>query len=152
VEFTYADGRRNQLAHWEERGLLKGGPAPAAAPRWSLESGASPADRARAYLDVQCAHCHSPRGPAASSGLYLGYEEAAPQRLGVCKTPVAAGRGSGGLLYDIVPGRPEESILFYRMISREPDVMMPELGRSLRDDAGLELIRGFIASLPGSCS
>jgi hypothetical protein len=38
------------------------------------------------------------------------------------------------------------------MASREPDVMMPELGRSLRDDAGLELVREFIASLPGPCS
>jgi hypothetical protein len=31
-------------------------------------------------------------------------------------------------------------------------VMMPELGRSLRDDEGLELVRRFITSLPGSCS
>lgn len=152
VDFDYADGRRNQLVRWEERGLLEDGAPPAAAPRWNLGPSASVADRARAYLDVQCAHCHSRGGPAASSGLYLDYAEAAPERLGVCKTPVAAGRGSGGLRYDIVPGRPEESILFHRMASREPDVMMPELGRSLRDDASLELVRSFIASLPGSCS
>jgi uncharacterized repeat protein (TIGR03806 family) len=151
VDFVHADGRENQLVRWARHGLLKDGPAPDAAPRWTLEH-AGVAGRARAYLDVQCAHCHSPRGPAASSGLYLEYAEASPERLGVCKTPVAAGRGSGGLRYDIVPGRPEESILFHRMASREPDVMMPELGRSLRDDAGLELVRLFIASLPGACS
>jgi uncharacterized repeat protein (TIGR03806 family) len=152
VDFAYAEGRANQLARWQQRGLLRDAPAAPTAPRWELDGENALATRARAYLDVQCAHCHSPRGPAAASGLYLGHEETAPERLGVCKPPVAAGRGSGGLLYDIVPGRPDDSILFYRMVSREPDVMMPELGRSLRDDAGLELVRAYIASLPGSCS
>jgi uncharacterized repeat protein (TIGR03806 family) len=152
VDFAAADGGENQLVRWARLGVLEDAAAPGAVPRWSLGPEAAWADRARAYLDVQCAHCHSPSGPAATSGLYLGYTETAPPRLGVCKTPVAAGRGSGGLRYDIVPGRPEESILFYRMASREPDVMMPELGRSLRDDEGLELVRRFIASLPGSCS
>jgi len=152
VDFVYADGRRNQLARWSERGLLRDAPPPGTVPRWASGPEAPLAARARAYLDVQCAHCHSPRGPAASSGLYLGYDETVPERLGVCKTPVAAGRGSGGRLYDIVPGRPGDSILFYRMASREPDVMMPELGRSLRDDAGLALVEAFIASLPGACS
>ena len=152
VDFEYADGRRSQLLHWARQGVLTNAPDSAAAPRWSLGPGAALADRARAYLHVQCAHCHSAQGPAASSGLYLDHAEASADRLGVCKTPVAAGRGSGGLRYDIVPGRPEESILFHRMASREPDVMMPELGRSLRDDAGLALVGEFIASLPGACS
>ncbi len=152
VDFAYADGRRNQLTRWREAGLLRGGPEAESAPRWSSGPGAPLDQRARAYLDVQCAHCHSPSGPAAASGLYLGHAEKAPERLGVCKTPVAAGRGSGGLRFDLVPGRPEESILFHRMASREPDVMMPELGRSLRDDAGLELVRAWIAALPGRCS
>ncbi len=152
IDFAYADGRRNQLGHWRELGLLRGGPAPEAAPRWSALPQVPLAQRARAYLDVQCAHCHSPDGPANSSGLYLGYDEEAPGRIGVCKPPVAAGRGSGNRAYDIVPGQPEASILFYRMESREPDVMMPELGRSLRDDAGLALVRDWIAALPGRCS
>jgi uncharacterized repeat protein (TIGR03806 family) len=152
VDFTYADGKENQLTRWTRQGLLANAPPPASAPRWKAGADATLAARARAYLEVQCAHCHSPQGPAASSGLYLDAAQTALERLGVCKTPVAAGRGSGGLRYDIVPGRPDESILFFRMASREPDVMMPELGRSLRDDAGLELVRQYIASLPGSCS
>jgi len=152
VDFAYADGQENQLTRWSRLGLLAKAPAPASAPRWKTGKDAPLADRARAYLEVQCAHCHSPQGPAASSGLYLHAAETVPERLGVCKTPVAAGRGSGGLRYDVVPGRPDESILFFRMASREPDIMMPELGRSLRDDAGLELVRQYIASLSGSCS
>jgi uncharacterized repeat protein (TIGR03806 family) len=144
---AYADGAGRQLARWARAGYLSGAPEPGGAPSWP----AGDAARARAYLEVQCAHCHGPGGPAESSGLYLGFDERAPERLGVCKTPVAAGRGSGGLRYDVVPGRPDESILLFRMASREPDVMMPELGRNLRDEAGLALVRRWIEGLPGSC-
>ena len=67
--------------------------------------------------------------------------------LGVGKRPVAAGRGSGGLEVSIAPGHPEQSILVHRMESTEPGVMMPELGRSLRHEEGLKLIRDYVASL-----
>ncbi|MFV2066927.1 MAG: hypothetical protein ACC645_08090 [Pirellulales bacterium] len=62
-------------------------------------------------LDANCAHCHNPAGAAASAGINLLASESDPVRLGVRKYPVAAGRGSGGLLYDVLPGRPDESIL-----------------------------------------
>jgi hypothetical protein len=52
------------------------------------------------------------------------------------------------LSYDIVPGKPEQSILHYRMASRDPGVMMPELGRQLTHHEGVELVRSWIASLP----
>ena len=119
---------------------------------WSLPNRSAQAARARAYLEVQCAHCHALDGPAAASGLSLRFEDPEGAALGVCKRPVAAGRGSGGLDHDVVPGRPEASILFHRMASREPDVMMPELGRNLRDEEGMALVRDWIASLPGTCS
>ena len=60
---------------------------------------------------------------------------------------MAAGRGSGGLLVDIDPGRPEKSILYFRMNSLDPGVMMPELGRSTLDQEGLDLIAVYIRSL-----
>ena len=69
------------------------------------------------------------------------------KKLGIYKTPVAAGRGSGPLRYDIVPGKPEESILVYRFNSTEPAVMMPELGRTMVHNEGLELIKEWIVSL-----
>lgn len=53
--------------------------------------------------------------------------------------------------YDIYPGRPDESILLYRMEHTEPSIAMPELGRSTVHREGVELIRGWIAALPGDC-
>lgn len=109
-------------------------------------------DRARAYLDVNCGHCHSPRGPADTSGLWLDAATADPIRLGRCKPPIAAGQGTGDHLFDIVPGKPEESILVYRMDSLDPGAMMPEVGRATVHEEGVALIRDWIKAWVGQCS
>lgn len=149
--FAYPEGRENQLARLTRLGLMSGAPAPASAPRTPVwNDSAEPLEqRARAYLDANCGHCHSPSGVADNSGLNLNLEETRPSALGVGKAPVAAGRGSGGLAVDIAPGRPDASILAHRMASTEPGVMMPELGRSLVHEEGLALVRAWIAAMPG---
>lgn len=116
-------------------------------PVWETRSEASAAETARAYLDVNCAHCHRPSATASNSGLDLRWEQSNPAAIGVMKRPVAAGRGSGGLLFDIVPGKPEESILAHRMASSEPGVAMPELGKATVDPEGVEAVERWIASL-----
>lgn len=154
-DFTYPEGRFNQLAYWTKIGYLKGAPAPARAPRlavWDDPSTGTLDARARAYLEVNCAHCHSPQGPANTTGLYLLAAQADPMRLGLCKVPVSAGQGSGDLLFDVVQGKPEESILVHRMESTTPKVMMPELGRTTIHREGVAMIREWIASMRGSCS
>lgn len=150
-DFDYPAGRENQLAHWASVGALSALPGdPVDLPRiadWLDEDSASIEQRARAYLDVNCAHCHIEGGPGKTSGLFLSWEETDTAQLGINKRPIAAGRGSGGLDFDIVPGDPETSILHYRMNSVDPGVMMPETGRTLIHTEGLELIRSWIASL-----
>jgi uncharacterized repeat protein (TIGR03806 family) len=144
--FAYRTGVENQLAHWTRAGLLAGAPPAAQAPRTAVWNDAHEPleDRARAYLDANCGHCHNPQGMASNSGLFLHLEETAPAARGVGKHPVAAGRGSGDLKVDVVPGQPEASILLYRMKSREPGVMMPELGRSVIDEDGVALIEAYL--------
>ena len=115
-------------------------------PHWLDEN--APIDaRARAWLDVNCAHCHRREGPASNSGLFLTWGEMDAVALGVGKRPVAAGRGSGGLEFDIHPGDPDGSILLYRAASTEPGIMMPELGRSLTDARAVDLLRRWIAAM-----
>jgi uncharacterized repeat protein (TIGR03806 family) len=148
-DFPYGGGPENQIAHWSRVGLLSGAPDPAtiaATPRWD-DPAVAVADRARAYLDVNCAHCHSRAGMANNSGLYLNWEETDPSALGVGKRPVAAGRGSGGFSFSIEPGHPERSILLYRMLSNEPGVQMPQIGRSVAHDEGVALVRAYIAGM-----
>jgi uncharacterized repeat protein (TIGR03806 family) len=152
--YSYPSGSENQLAHWQKAGLLAGSPVPAQAPRnarWDDPNDADIEARARAYLDVNCGHCHRPRGAASTSGLLLHAQETDRVRLGACKIPIATGRGSGDALFDIVPGAPDQSIALHRMLSTEADVAMPELGRSLVHAEGVALIRDWIASLHGGC-
>ena len=146
-DFAYPDGMENQLAHWTRTGLLTGAPAAGKWPRTAVwNDPAEPLDaRARAYLDGNCAHCHNPRGEASNTGLFLNLEEDRPVKYGIGKRPVAAGKGSGDLVTDLVPGRPDASIIAYRMASSEPGVMMPELGRALIHEEGVALVRDYIA-------
>ena len=103
--------------------------------------------RARSYLDINCAHCHIRGGSADTTGLYLTLEEENTKHLGFYKKPVATGKGSFNLRYSIVPGKSEESILLARMHSLDPGIMMPESGRALRDEEGLEIVSTWIDSL-----
>jgi len=53
----------------------------------------------------------------------------------------------GTLVYDLVPGKPEESILVARMESTRPKEMMPQIGRSVVHEEGVALIRDWVGSL-----
>ncbi|MEZ5996531.1 MAG: SO2930 family diheme c-type cytochrome [Hyphomonadaceae bacterium] len=148
-EMTYAEVSENQIMHWRRSGMLAGLPAsaiPSAAAAYDPSSGTLD-ERARAYLHVNCAHCHNPEGPAHTSGLDLRWTQTTPVQWGVFKRPVAAGRGSAGYEFAIEPGHPERSFLLYRMESTDPGVMMPETGRQLADERAVALMREWIAGM-----
>jgi len=152
-DFAYHGGSENQLAHWSKLGMLAEPIDPTSAaklPVWNDASTGSLNDRARAWLEINCAHCHNPAGPAKNSGLDLQYAQHTPAKYGVFKSPVAAGRGTGGRLYSIVPGKPDESILLYRIDSDQPQISMPELGKRLTHKEAVALIRQWIAEMPAT--
>jgi uncharacterized repeat protein (TIGR03806 family) len=116
-------------------------------PHWNTRATGPAEPLARAYLDVNCAHCHQPGGMASNSGLDLRWEQSDPQAIGVFKRPVAAGRGAGGHEFGIVPGQPDNSILAHRLASAEPGVAMPELGKSTVDSDGVAVVRRWILEM-----
>lgn len=144
-----------QLQTWAAQGWLAGLPqdpdAIPSVPLWEPSATDRTDERARAWLDVNCGHCHRPAGPADNSGLFLHAAETSMARLGRCKPPVAAGRGTGGNRFSLQPGAPGQSILYHRIASTEPDVMMPELGRSLIQQEALTLVGRWISEMPGEC-
>ncbi|TVR01037.1 MAG: hypothetical protein EA398_10635 [Deltaproteobacteria bacterium] len=141
----------NQLTHWAELGLLEGLPddladVPRNADAFDPHTGTLD-ERARAWLDINCAHCHNDTSEVASSGLDLRPNIDEARLLGVCKTPSAAGAdGTGGLRYDIIPGDPDRSILVYRMSvdASNTIAIMPRLARSIVDEPALALIRDWV--------
>jgi uncharacterized repeat protein (TIGR03806 family) len=153
-------GVRNQLDRLTELGMLSGAPAASAVPaaydfrplEASGPGALAPADletATRSYLDINCAHCHNPRGvQGMTSQLFLDHASTDLFHLGVCKRPGSAGTGNGGLTFDIVPGDPEASILYFRTATTKVGAMMPLLGRSLTHGRGAELLHAWIAAMP----
>jgi uncharacterized repeat protein (TIGR03806 family) len=144
----------NQLQRLSDAGLFA--ELPAMDESWEkLADPAGDADldsRARSWMEANCAHCHQPGGDGGTSGLVLLASETHPTKIGICKGPVAAGPGSGGRFQDIVPGKPEESILVYRIASTDPEIKMPEIPNLLVDEFGLQLVSDWIAAMdPPGC-
>ena len=150
-DYAYAEGSENQLAHWASIGYLQSLPAirPRAA-KWDDPATGSLADRAAAYLDNNCAHCHQPGGQAGYTGVDFRLTQTEIAHQGLCKSPNSAGE-VGSLRYDLVPGRPDESILIYRLESTAPKTSMPALSRDVVHVEGVKLLKEWIASLPGGC-
>jgi uncharacterized repeat protein (TIGR03806 family) len=152
-DYAYADGVQNQLTHLQKVGYLTGLPNLPEVPRTAnwLDTSQPLEARSRAYLEVNCGHCHNPKGAADTTALNFDIASPMDRHLGLCKPPVAAGRGTGDHLFDIVPGHPDDSILPFRMATKETGVMMPEQGRDIVHREAVELIRAWIAAMPGSC-
>jgi uncharacterized repeat protein (TIGR03806 family) len=149
-DFSYTSGETNQLIYWQQRNILEQLPQQSSIPKLAVWDDASTGDinqRARAYLDANCAHCHSRPGPANTSGLFLDIHENDKAHLGIHKAPIAAGRGAGNLQYDIVPGDPHKSILLFRMKTNDPAIAMPEIGREQIHKEGVALIEDWIRLL-----
>ena len=152
-DFDGDGGEINQLTRLVKLGYLTGVPG-AGVPRnanWQ-DPHAGTVAQARAYLDVNCSHCHNRVGAARTSGLWLDAATTDPRVLGMCKPPVAAGRGTGNRPFDVVPGHPDRSIMPYRLASTDPGEMMPELGRALTHKEGVDLVIRYITTLKGACA
>lgn len=159
--FTYDGVAKNQLEHLADLGVLEGLPDLTLVEQafdfsTLYETGTTSLDAAtlekaaRDYLDINCAHCHNPSAvQGVTSQLFLNYDNTDAFRLGVCKSAGSAGSGTGDRRYDVIPGDPEGSILWYRMQTETVGEMMPLIGRSLADDLGIGLIHGWIEGLPG---
>ncbi|MBP6049141.1 MAG: hypothetical protein KA526_06635 [Chitinophagales bacterium] len=150
-DYKFADGTINQLEKWASVGYLTGyskaeNVENRIADAFDPNSGTIE-HRAKSYLEINCAHCHRREGSANNSGLFLLLKEQNPESWGMMKSPVAAGAASGDDLYDIVPGKPDESILVHRITDNDPEVRMPELGRSVQHVEGVALIRQWITEM-----
>ena len=136
----------NQLDHFVENGILNEYDySVTQIPDYS-DSTLDPIIRGRAYLDANCAFCHRQGGTSNANGLYINWDyEGERIHTGIFKIPT--NYNAPGLQYDIVPGNPDESILLYRMTQTEAPDVMPQIGRSINHDGGIEIIREYISNL-----
>ena len=172
-DFDYNGLVMNQLSYWALNDKLENLPADleavSKAPAFndsvdlSMLEGEELHDNAKAYLDINCAHCHRSEltlpedlyaGSAGGSGLQMEYNrsyEGNPGKFGVCKVPVAGGHDDYSA--DVVPLDADDSYLLFRMSTNDQRHRMPELGRSTVHGEGVALIHKWINQLEAaSCS
>ncbi|HEY0985098.1 PQQ-dependent sugar dehydrogenase [Schlesneria sp.] len=100
--------------------------------------------RARAYLQVNCAHCHRMHaGGAVLSQMHYDLTLDKTNMLGVRPTQGTFGIHGAQV---IAPGNPYRSVLYYRM-SKLGGGRMPYIGSSEPDRAGIQLIHDWIEQL-----
>ena len=142
----------NQLQTYLELNLFQGNPFTnsdienflALAP---LDGSGSLDEKARSYLQANCAYCHQPgTGNRSDFDLrfHLSLEEtrlltALPnQSLGIPNEKI------------VEAGNPEASILYHRINSVDPSIMMPPLAKGKVDDRGVQLVYDWIAQIDPS--
>ena len=100
--------------------------------------------RARSYLDANCAGCHRPDGgPRSTFDLRLNVEDG---ESGIINGEVIDNLGIEGAKI-VVPGDPYKSILFKRLSEVGTSTAMPPLAKNVLDEEAIELVRNWILSL-----
>lgn len=119
---------QNQLLAFTESGMLTGLSNPAdisLLPDWTDDVTYDIFERARAYIDVNCAHCHQPGGEVTNFGLDFRYETAFDD------TGIYANRGE-------IEVRTQSTIPTYRM---------PQIGRSIVHDEAVTMLVEYLEAI-----
>lgn len=149
----YPEGPRDQIGKWLDAGYLQSGfPPVQPVVRWDDPS-ASLNDRVRAYVDMNCAHCHAEGKHCDYRPMRFAWQETTnPVNLGVCVEPEDPLPEAPELTYIVAPGNTYRSMLLHRISSTDEAVRMPLMGRTVVHEEGVQLITEWINSLTGPCN
>jgi uncharacterized repeat protein (TIGR03806 family) len=150
-DFIYEEGSMNQLQKWMEVGYLENNLPPSieTVAKWD-DASVSLHDRVRAYVDMNCAHCHRENSHCSYRELRFAWSETVEDyNLGICMEP-AENLGEA-LTYVVASGNIERSVLHFRINSTNPAQRMPLLGRTLVHEEAVVLFEEWINSLSPPC-
>ncbi len=152
MPFNYGNGTMGQLQKWAQVGYLQED-LPANIGRIAKWDDVNEPlqDRVRAYLDMNCAHCHSEDRYCSYRPLRFAWQETTdPANLGICIEPEEMLVPT--LSHIVASGNIDRSMLYYRINSTEVNERMPLLGRSVVHEEALQLIEEWILSLDPPCN
>ncbi|HWX22167.1 MAG TPA: chitobiase/beta-hexosaminidase C-terminal domain-containing protein [Candidatus Binatia bacterium] len=149
-DFTYPNGTTdNQLRAWNHVGLFRPEPSEADLAHYARLAPANDAtrtleDRARSYLDANCAHCHRPGGTVLDFDTRY---DTPLEKQKLVDGPVLLDEGLDRARI-IAPNDIWRSIAFLR-VSATDALKMPPLAHEKLDREAVTLLRQWIESLPG---
>ena len=102
--------------------------------------------RVRSYVDINCAHCHREGSHCSYRSMRFAFSESGTSaNMGVCITPDED--LGNGLTKIVFPGKPQRSVMDFRINSTNGATMMPLLGRTIVHEEAAEMINQWITSL-----
>jgi len=149
-EFLFPSGvGDNQLRAWNHIGLFEPALKEEDVARYPSLARAddvtrSLEDRARSYLDANCAYCHRPGGTVA---YFDARYDTPPEKQGLINGPVLIDEGLDRARV-ISPNDVWRSVGLLRISSLD-GLKMPPLAHETLDQSGCALLRSWIESLPG---
>ena len=149
-DYTYADGRTNQLRKLIEMGYLVDDLPADIQTVIDWRDTSQPIDlRMRSYVDINCAHCHSDDRHCDYRPVRFAFNETGDNvNLGVCVDPETPLPPNTKI---VVPGDIDTSVLYFRVNSEAEEYRMPLLGRTIRDEKAVAMIEEWINSLTETC-
>jgi mono/diheme cytochrome c family protein len=145
LNFDYPAAGSNQVDAFVARGVFDAAPKKLDAyPAPFVSGSATLEQRARSYMQANCAICHRPGG--ALMDVDLRYTTPF-KNTNLCNMDIVRGTGEGLPTKRLVPGSPSASALSYRMHDLGPN-RMPKVGSSVVDKEGSKLVDDWITALP----
>jgi uncharacterized repeat protein (TIGR03806 family) len=149
--FNYSTGSQNQIAKWKSVGFI-GNDVPNTSTIYSTvdwnDTSKTLEQRARSYIDVNCAHCHRTGGHCDYVSMRFNFSNTNLDTFGVCMTPLFYIENGP---FVINGGDANHSELIHRINTTEGATMMPIIGRTIIHNEGVQLISDWINSLPADC-
>jgi len=111
---------------------------------------ASLQERARSYLDANCAQCHQPNGPVTHANFDARYDTPLASQ-NITNYPVSG--SSLGISDNACIIKAKDlwrSVLYDRINTNDPAIKMPPLARNLIDTNAVQVFADWINSLPGT--
>lgn len=152
LSYEYSDETENQLTKWQEVGFLENGFSLPSVQNTVInydDETQSIDKRARAYFDINCAHCHTEGGHCSYRPMRFAYEDTFNNNtnMGVCVDTEDMQDFPPALAKIVTPGNTTKSMLYYRVNTTNEAYRMPLHGRTLIHDEGVEMIADWINSL-----
>lgn len=150
-DLFYTDGAMGQIQKWQEMGYLGSMPTNInTVPDWTDES-IGTHDRVRAYLDMNCAHCHADERHCDYRPIRLSWQESVDTTdLGVCVVPDEIPLPQ--YTHIVSRGVIARSVMHFRMNTNDETLRMPLLGRTVIHDEAIELIEEWIEAMEPPCN